>query len=79
MAALHPASRTVHRALLRSDSWLMYNLGHMAFPDPNLYFGGTSICVDPTNELQLVIKQAQKTSVAWRFARANICSSNISS
>lgn len=48
------------RASLCSDSWLMYNVSHMAFPDPSLYFGVTSICVDPTNELQLVIKQAPK-------------------
>lgn len=67
MAALHPVSLTVHRVSLCSDSWLMYNESHMAFPDPSLYFGGTSICVDPTNELQLVIKQAQKTGVVWLF------------
>lgn len=29
----------------------------------SLYFGGSSICVDPTNDIQLVIKQAQRRAL----------------
>lgn len=81
MSALHPIYLTVHRVLLCSELWLMYNVGHMAFSDPSLYFGATSMCVNPANEIQLVIKRAQKTSDVWLFLSpltwANICSSNI--
>lgn len=38
----------------------MYNLGHMAFKNVGLYVGATSISVDPTNDIQLVIKQSQR-------------------
>lgn len=73
MTALYLTRLVAHReALLPTSSWLMYNTGHMAFRNASLYFGGTSIRVDLTNDIQLVIKRAKRRASCGFFPRGLI-------